>query len=227
MAVFKALSRRINVNQYCLICNKCINQNGNFFELFYVDDVICTKCRSELKRYPKIIQLGNLEVESLYLYKGLMRELLIQYKEYYDEALFPLFLYKDFQYINKKYKGYTIVFMPSSEATLAKRGFNSLNEIYSFLTLEKIDCLYKSEDLDSKTLPLKERNKIAQVIKLKPCDLSKKKILLVDDIITSGATLKSAYDLLKNECKSIKALTLCYNGRFSAKIDTFFINLYQ
>ena len=44
--------------------------------------------------------------------------------------------------------------------------------------------------------------------------LSNKKILLVDDIITTSGSIVACYNLLKGRCKRIEVLVLCYNKRF-------------
>mgnify|MGYP002792665067 CR=1 FL=1 len=52
-------------------------------------------------------------------------------------------------------------------------------------------------------------------IKMKPdIVLPKTRLLLVDDVVTSGNTLLCAYDLLQKHRYKIEALALCANPRF-------------
>lgn len=44
--------------------------------------------------------------------------------------------------------------------------------------------------------------------------LPKTRLLLVDDVVTSGNTLLCAYDLLQKHRYKIEALALCANPRF-------------
>ncbi len=200
---------------YCLSCFKGIRKNGSIRQLFYVNDVLCSSCRSELFDCHHKFKLEQISIEGFYYYSGKVRELLIQYKEYNDEALFPLFLYPYVKYVRKKYRGYKLVLMCSSQESLLKRGFNHLENMVDILRLETIDVLYKSKDISQKHLNFQERKNIGKYIHLKNAHLFKdEKILLVDDVITTGESIKAAYKLLKPHCLDLKVMCVCYSGNF-------------
>ena len=71
-------------------------------------------------------------------------------------------------------------------------------EIFSCLNLKICDCLYKSEHHKQSDQSFKKRKEIEKYIFLKEgvC-LKNKKILLVDDICTTGSTLRAAIKLVK------------------------------
>ena len=163
------------IDCYCLSCLKGIRQNGSLRQLFYVNDVLCSYCRSNLLDCKYFFKLDEITVEGLYLYTGKIRELLIQYKEYNDEALFPLFLYPYIKYIRKKYKDYSLVVMCSSQESILKRGFNHMENMVDVLRMEVIDVLYKSKDISQKHLDFKDREKIGKYIHLKNQELLKDK----------------------------------------------------
>ena len=76
----------------CLWCHKSLRYGGSLADMFSTNDCLCDECRQAMNFRPRIIKAGNLHVLSLYPYEGLVREMMIQYKEKYDEALFPVFL---------------------------------------------------------------------------------------------------------------------------------------
>ncbi len=203
------------IDCYCLSCLKGIRKNGSIRQLFYVNDVLCGSCRSELFDYRYIFKLDKITIEGLYLYTGKIRELLIQYKEYNDEALFPLFLYPYVKHLRKKYRDYSLVVMCSSKESILKRGFNHMEKMVDILRMEVIDVLYKSQDISQKHLSFKDREQIGKYLHLKNEQLLRgKKILLIDDVITSGSSIKAAYRLIRPHCLDLKVLCICYSANF-------------
>ena len=209
---------------YCLNCHKSIREEGTFLEMFYVDDVLCKTCRSKMTRYVKTINLDGLQVEGLYLYSDLVRDLIIQYKEYKDEALFPLFLWKDIKRLKKKYKDYVIVCLPSSQQASHQRGFDHVKLMFEMLDLEMVDVLYKSQDIFQKQMKLSQRKDIGKYLRIKDeWRIEGKKVLLVDDIITSGETIKAADKLVSQYAKEVKGLVISYNTRYLNQFEKIFI----
>lgn len=206
----------MKTEMYCLCCLKNIREAGNINEIFAVNDLLCSKCRYALKYYPQNIFISDLKIYGLYRYEGLVRELLIQYKEYNDEALYPIFLYSHIEYLKIKYRDYYLVEIPSNEKSLKRRGFKHVKKLYSLLDLPFIDALYNDSTYQQKELSYEERKKISTHIhvKIDLKELNDKKILLVDDIITGGSTLNAAYNALKGNCKHIEGLVIAYNERY-------------
>ncbi|MDO4377761.1 MAG: phosphoribosyltransferase family protein [Erysipelotrichia bacterium] len=200
---------------YCLNCMKSIRDEGCMGEMLLVDDVLCAKCRYELKYYPHKIKIGKMKVFGMYRYCDLCRELLIQYKEYKDEALGVVFLYPHIDMLRRRYKDYYLVAIPSNFKSFLERGFRHVETLFSPLGLPFLDILQNSSDRQQKNLPLAERKNIFQYLHLQNnVDLTDKKLLLVDDILTTGSTLNAAYSLLENKCKKVECLVVAYNERY-------------
>ncbi|MBQ6654403.1 MAG: ComF family protein [Erysipelotrichaceae bacterium] len=215
------------MNSYCLICNRDIRAEGSLEEMFYVNDCICSSCRAQLAYFPRTIKTPELRIEGLYLYQGLLRDTLIQFKEYNDEALYPLFLYPCAERLKRRYRGYELLPLPSSSQALERRGFKPVDLIFSLLGLPVIDGLYKKNDIDQKSRTFKQRRQIYGQIALKDgISLEGKKILLVDDIVTSGATMRAGYRLVRGRAAEVKALTMSYNQRFLSQPERLFQKIF-
>ena len=119
----------------CLYCDKEIN-TYTLYDLFIEQDVLCNECRKKMKYHHQKFHLDDLEVESFYDYDSLFKELLLQYKECYDEALKDVFLYRLEDYLRIKYFGYQIIYVPSCKENSERRGFNHLKEIFEKLNFQ-------------------------------------------------------------------------------------------
>ena len=209
-------------SSYCLICQKDMRSEGSLEEMFYVGDCICADCRAKMPYFPRKFRIAGVSIEGLYLYQDLLRETLIQFKEYNDEALYPLFLYPYARQLRQKYRGYELLPLPSSDQACLRRGFRPVELIFSLLQLPLIDGFYKKSDVDQKSRSFRQRQQIRSQIALRDgLDLKEKKILLVDDIVTSGATMLTGFRLVNGQAREVRALTLSYNQRFLSPAERF------
>ncbi|MCQ9210280.1 ComF family protein [Granulicatella seriolae] len=111
-----------------------------------------------------------------------------------------------------KDKTYIICPIPPSKKSLYKRGFDAVAH-----PLKQINCRY-TELLVSLSNGKKQSDKSRQermllqgafALKEEEAHMIDKKVLLIDDVYTTGATLHCAYDLLKDSGFSeVKSLTL-------------------
>ena len=173
----------------CLLCG-CEMQQGSLRDILFNEDIICEACRSKWERKKIDFRLDGIRVRSDYVYNDAFSECLIQYKECCDEALKDVFLYRIKDVIRKRYKGYTVCLMPSSTTKLAVRGFNHLAGMYESLGMKMIEPFEKVEEKDQKGAGRMERRNMEHGIRLKPDVQLPKKLLLCDDTITTGSTLK-------------------------------------
>lgn len=199
----------------CLLCDKEVSNGGSLINLIFDEDVICYKCRKDLSYRPIKLKIKEKEVYSLHLYDEHLSSLILQYKESYDEALYIVFLYPYVSKLKKRYRGYTVVLAPSSIENLNRRGFNHLQKIFEILGLPILDCLYKDLNLNQNNLSFSDREKIINHILVKDIKLPEK-VLLVDDVLTSGSTIIGCLKALENKTSDIKVLTIAYNKSYLA-----------
>ena len=144
-------------------------------------------------------------------YNNFIKEIIYKYKGLYDIELKNIFTeyFKDL--ILDKYQGYALAFAPSSLEDDNIRGFNHVKEMFSFWHNKKIDCFYKKNQVKQSSRNHEERKQIANEIGINVESLiGVKKLLIVDDILTTGNTLKTCINLVRQHYNiKIKLLTIC------------------
>ncbi|MDD6794029.1 MAG: ComF family protein [Clostridiaceae bacterium] len=183
--------------------NKCIICKENEAE------GLCIKCK-------KTITFCEKDDLCIGYYKGALKELILRFKYHKDfeagEILIELIEPK----LNKISREYYLTFIPIGKKSLELRGYNQCEYIAKELGFRNgfkvIDTLEKSRETQvQKTLHKSERLKnIKGAFKVKDSEVIKnKKFIVIDDVLTTGATLNEAYRVLKESgAKEIKMLTL-------------------
>lgn len=176
---------------------------------------LCNKCEIELKKQSESqIIKGGIEIEDKYFnelmyifkYEGQIRKLILDYK--FNEKSYIYLAFVNFLLKNKKIfeniESYdTIIPVPISKKRLNKRGYNQslliAKEIAEQTKLELLNnCLIKTKNIIEQSKLSKEERiqNIKGVYAIKNRKLiQNKKILLIDDIYTTGSTV--------NECSKI------------------------
>ncbi|MDY2888578.1 MAG: hypothetical protein SOU19_03335 [Candidatus Caccosoma sp.] len=196
----------------CLICFKNLNEEISLFSFFKLNQKICFNCLNKFKIINKSIIFNNIEIHFLYEYNSFMKTLIYTYKGCYDIKLKEVFLYQFYKQIKAKYKSYIIIFPPSYKDDDLNRGFNHIEEIVKTLNMKYEKLFYKCINYKQSDQKYANRKDIKKIIKIKDdVIITNKKYLIIDDIFTSGSTIKTIVDLLiKNHVKkeNIKALII-------------------
>ncbi|WP_100065473.1 ComF family protein [Miniphocaeibacter massiliensis] len=211
----------------------------NINDLLFLSDGYCYCCKEELynKKYfcrtclglfeyvDTVKSIGEYKCYSPYLYTGRISELIQEFK--FNNSVY---LYKAFgellvnYIINKDMKFDSLISVPLTKKKLSKRGYNQSQLLAEYigdrLGIEILNnILIKNKNTkDQHLLKVSDRAKnLKNSFRVVNGDkLRNKNILLIDDIITSGYTIKTILDVLdKFEPESIKALTIA-----SSKIES-------
>lgn len=205
----------------CGICEK-INKDG-----------LCPKCNLELKKQAEvnILQKGEIEEnikkekyfeELMYIFKyeGQVRKLILDYKfneKSYLYKTFVNFLLKNEKIFENIKKYDKIIPVPISKKRNKERGYNQsmliVEEIANKTNLELVNnCLIKTKNIIEQSKLNKEdrQQNIQGVYSLQNERLiTNKKILLVDDIYTTGSTVNECCKILQQaNPKTIGVLVL-------------------
>ena len=193
-------------------CKICFNEIkiSDFCRLFDRKTSLCSNCQRLLE--PKFIQfsIDGYDALSIYDYTDYIKNLVYLYKGCFDYEMREAFLNLFLPELPFKYKGYKLVPIPSYIKDDEVRGFNHVEEVCKLMKMDIVKALEKTSHFKQAEKGAKRRQQIRKHLALKPnINIQNEKILIVDDIYTTGATIRTAINLLeKLNPKIIKVLVL-------------------
>lgn len=174
------------------------------------NNFICQKCLEKLDAKFIDFKIGAITATAIYQYNESIRQLIYQFKGCYDYELKDVFLYRYVHYLRLRYHDYVLIPAPSSEVDDLKRGFNHVVAIYENLNLPMLSILKKINREKQSDKSHKDRLKVNKNIYANNINQIKdKKVLIVDDIYTTGSTILRCIELVKKgKPKQIKVLVI-------------------
>lgn len=188
--------------EICEICGRPFA----FLEAEYRVENLCFDC----KRWEDEHWSGSLDQNrSLYRYTDFAKDIMAKFKFRGDYVLAEIFA-EDLCQALQAYQYDYIVPIPLSEERLYERGFNQAEALISTAGFKPTHLLSRVHTEKQSKKSRSERIHIEQVFKLETeLNLNSKTILLIDDIYTTGSTLRHAAKLLKeNGAAKVYSFTL-------------------
>lgn len=173
---------------------------------------LCSYCKSRINR--ATVENGSL---SYGFYGGILKTLILKFK-YESDFTAGYMLSKFLIEIIEEKEIYAdiICYVPMTKKSEKKRGFNQCEiiarHIGYHINIPVSDCIKKIKNTkEQKTLTKEERVKnlrgAFKVIRVK--DIKNKNVILIDDVMTTGATINECKDILKKSGVSkITVLTI-------------------
>ena len=214
----------------CLICNEETDAKFGWLALFQLEKEksVCETCEEKFEKIygptcPVCFRPGDGLCDdcvrweehelrgvltrnvSIYRYNDFMKEVLARYKFRGDAALAAFFQPEMKKVFHQHYQDQWIVPIPLSEERLFERGFNQSELL---LAGNVVDALLRNESEKQSKKSRQERLQTRNVFQVKE-DVEGKGIVLIDDIYTTGMTLRMAAKVLKEAgAKEVCSLTL-------------------
>lgn len=195
-------------NKYCKVCFNPIEPSSPL--TVFLSPVICDSCLAKRKFHLNKEKIGELNIFSIYYHDDVLMQWLYQYKTICDYELRSVFLTPfellfKFLTLNK-----VVIPLPSTDESIQKRGFNHLIGILESADIRYLDILGKTAGPVQKDLTLEDRKKVKdRIIIKKRIDLSKKDIILFDDVLTTGSTMVGCFEKLQElKPRSIRGFAL-------------------
>lgn len=198
-----------NNKRICERCGKPMNNEARF----------CIACQNE-KRYFDTVR-------SALVYRDDIVKLILGLK-FHNRRYTARYLAPYYEDVLHNYSiGYDIaVPIPLSSARLKTRKYNQVEEILRFTNIHNIEngILVKVKDTEqqSKLTGKQRRQNIEGAFKIIDCAaVNNKKILLVDDVLTTGATMNEAARVLKKAgAAEVNGITLA-NAEYRLAAETY------
>ena len=178
---------------------------------FFDGDIcICQKCQDDFDPQFKSFKVDGYKALAIYEYTPFIKKLIYLYKGCFDYELNETFLNLFVKEIKIRFHGYSVIPIPSYIEDDKKRGFNHVVEAFKKLDLEVLQIIEKTAHQKQADKSAKKRKEIGKYLAFKdPISLEKKKVLIVDDIYTTGATMMATINMVeKLNPKDIKVLVL-------------------
>jgi len=189
---------KINLEPVCRKCGKLLNIDGD----------LCGECLINPPIFRKHISYS--------IYEGEIRDLILLYKYLEIEKLKKLIASCYIELFYKKVDEEFDFIIPVPSDDGRKREYDHILEVSKILSKELgIRLLPNNLIKIKRTLPQaglsmrKRLNNLNKAFKLNdPVEISKKKILLIDDVYTTGTTVKKCAGLMKRVKADVIVLTL-------------------
>ena len=162
------------------------------------DSCLCNECQKKL--IPKEIhfEVDGVKGISIYEYDENIKSLLFQLKGCFDIELAEVFLNRYKGLIKARYLDYVMIPAPSDDESDEERGFNHVIEIFKPTKLPIVRAIRKKQKHKQSDQDYRNRLEVKKYLCFnETINITNKKILIVDDVMTTGSTIRAMISLLK------------------------------
>ncbi|WP_392445061.1 ComF family protein [Sneathia vaginalis] len=163
----------------------------------------------QVKKLAHFYSIENVHFSMYYndYFRDMIYELKYKRKKYVATAIYSI-IRSQVEFVVESQKVEYIICVPTSKERIRDRGFDQVELIfekfnYPFLKIKKIKNTKKMSKLSKS---YQKNLNILHSFDVKNLNLSNKTVLIVDDIITTGATVNEIKKCLEKEYKGIKVL---------------------
>ena len=196
-------------------CKICFNEikDASFYSFFSCNNIMCEECFSKFKPIFKTFKIDGITGLAIYEYNAMMKDLIFKFKGCYDIELKDVFLSRYLWFLKIRFKGYYLVPVPSYIDEDLKRGFNHVVETFSRLDLPMLNIIKKAKKHKQAKSKKKERINAQKNFEILDVNVvNGKKILIVDDVYSTGSSVSAAIKLIrKGKPKRIDVLVVAKN----------------
>ncbi len=189
---------------YCMICGRLMKKSGK---------LVCPDC----EKFPHIFSEGR----SLYEYEGPIRETVYRFKYKGRKSYADAFAYDAVELWDEWIKASAdlVVPVPMNAKKLKKRGYDQADVLARAIACESGIPYLHLLDRVRKTVPMKtlsraeRQNNLKNAFQVRDFDVKLKRVLLVDDIYTTGSTLDAcAKALLERGAAEVSGIYISIGG---------------
>ncbi|HFU4218753.1 TPA: ComF family protein [Streptococcus suis] len=217
----------------CLLCDQNLKSRQTFSEIIFFGKAQSGVCHACLATFEKIAeqhcphcfksgeegsckdchnwlrQGKSVSHTAIFQYNEAMAAYFSRYKFQGDYVLRKIFA-RELREALADFSDYTIVPIPLSQERLEERGFNQVTGLLDAAKIPYQELLGKRDSKKQSSKSREERLETEQTFYLLDEKNLPEKILLIDDIYTTGATIQLAKSLfMKTGQKEIKTFSLC------------------
>jgi competence protein ComFC len=199
-----------------ITCKVCFSPiYGRHLFQWHRPPVLCSKCYHQLEWHHQINTFEGIAIESFLDYGPFVKSRIHQYKALGDIELGKTFFHQHLDYLRFKYRGFIFLPAPSYQDHIVQRGFHHLDEILLPIGLPRRHIFFKNKPYRQAEQDFQGRQGIRDVIQRYNGISLPRKLLLFDDVMTTGETMRSMIKLLPVDQKfDLKIIVL------ARKIDT-------
>ena len=187
--------------------------SSSIYQIINGDSCLCRECQNKLVPHFESFEIEGIEGLSIYEYDDNFKSLLYQFKGCYDIELAPIFLNNFKKELHLMYYNYVLIAAPSYYKEDENRGFRHIEEMFKCINLQIYYPIKKIKPFKQAENKRRTRKQIGHYLVLEKPDLIKdKNVLIVDDVSTTGSTLKAIINLVR-EAKPRKIKILVVSRR--------------